>query len=138
MLIEEETMKFLIGNRYSRDRIQRALGGEIQSYLPQYGGKIVAGCFTRKMNPDAPIEVQVGDAPKVVTKAELFSKQRDSRIPVFLKGRRVGDTDKVWEYQGLYEFLELIDDQKVIDQAEGKSGRYREVAYILRLRRVSD
>lgn len=131
-------MKYQVGNRYSRDQIQRTLGGEIQSYLPQYDGRIVAGCFTRKMNPDAPIEIQVGNAPKVVGKAELFSKQNDSRIPVFLKGRRVGDTDKVWEYQGHYEFLELIDDKNVIAQAERKSGRYNEIAYILRLRRVSD
>jgi hypothetical protein len=90
------------------------------------------------MNPDAPSEVQVGNAPKVVNKAELFSKQNDGRIPVFLKGKRIGDTDKVWEYQRHYEFLELKDDKNVIAQAEGKSGRYNEIAYILRVRRVSD
>ncbi len=70
-------MKFEVGKSYSRDLIQIELRGEIQSYLTQFKGKIVAGCFVRKMNPDAPDEIQVGKEPKVTSKAELFSKQSE-------------------------------------------------------------
>jgi hypothetical protein len=61
------------------------VGGEIQTYLPQKNGIILAGCFTiDKMNPGAPERVQVGDLPKVTAKALLLSHQPDTAFPVFL------------------------------------------------------
>ena len=129
-------MKFEVGSRYSREQIQHELGGEIQSYLPQHGGKIVAGCFAVKMNPDAPFEIQVGDAPKVKEKAKLL-KQCGNTIPVFLKSKRRGFTEGIWEYLGLYKCSELIDDPEMIRQAEEKSGR-QGIIFLLRLERISE
>lgn len=131
-------MKFITGKRYSRDEIQSALRGEIQSYLPQYKKRIVAGCFRQELNPDAPNEIQVGKKPKVVRKAELLSQQENKEIPIFIKPKGLRDTNKVWEYQGKYEFLELLDDQRQIREAERKSGRFNELAYILRFQPLSE
>ena len=111
-------MKFIIGKRYSRDEIQSALRGEIQSYLPQYKKRIVAGCFRQELNPDAPNEIQVGKKPKVVRKAKFLSQQENKKIPVFIKPKGLKNTDRVWEYQGKYEFFELSNDQKQIREAE--------------------
>ena len=76
-------MPFTVGQYYTRDQIQTELGGEIQSYLPQRHGRIVAGCFGRKLNPDAPLEVQAGKMPKVIKKAQVLAAQADKRIPIF-------------------------------------------------------
>jgi hypothetical protein len=130
-------MKFIVGNKYSRDQIRHELGGEIQSCMPKYEGRIVAGCFIRKMNPDAPSEAQISNGPIVTQRAKLLSQQREP-IPVFLKGKSLGDTKYIWEYQGCYICNELIDDKGMIHQAEEKSGRYREIAYLLRFMRISD
>lgn len=128
-------MSFILGRRYSRKDINKVLGGETVTYLPQTAGKIVCGCFERGMNTSAPEEVQVGNAPRVTEKAELLADQLDKRIPVFMKVACEGPR---WEYYGVYEFVELTDDEEAIDAAEEQSGRYGELSYVLRLKRVSD
>jgi hypothetical protein len=128
-------MEFTIGELYTREEIQTAFGGEIQSYLPQTGGRIVSGCFGLHFNPDAPQEIQVGSKPKVIQKAKTLSEQQDRRIPIFVKITGIYDARK-WRYQGVFEFVELVDDQEALDAAEAISGRHGVLAYLLRLRPV--
>jgi hypothetical protein len=56
-------MPFIVGQYYKRELIQAELDGEIQSYLPQRGGRVVAGCFGRKMRGMCHIEI--GDPMEV-------------------------------------------------------------------------
>ncbi len=125
------------GEWYTRQEIREACGGEIQSYLPQYSGEIVCGCFTKNFNPDAPGEIQVGKPPKVVKKARILAEQ-SSAIPVFLKEKkRIGKMKEIWEYCGLYVFDGLIQDEELLRKAEEKSGRHGKLEALLRLKKVS-
>jgi hypothetical protein len=87
------------------------------------------------MNTGAPEEIQVGNAPRVTEKAELLATQQDKRIPVFMKVDVEGPR---WEYYGIYEFVELIDEEEIIRAAEAQSGRHGELSYVMRLKRISD
>jgi len=131
-------MSFEIGKTYTRKKIQRTLRGEFVSYLPQSNHEIVAGCFTEKMNPDAPTEIQVGDAPKVARKARELARRKGQHIPVFIKPKGLRGANKLWIYRGIYEFAELINDPVAIKDAESKSGRHNELAYLLRLKQVQE
>lgn len=126
-------MTFNKNKDYKRSDIQKILGGELQSYLPQKNRIILAACLSIESNPDAPIEVQVGNAPKVIKKAELLSKQPKTNFPVFLKNRRA---DKNYKFIGYYRFESLINTKKIIKKAEKKSGRYDELAYVLLLKKA--
>lgn len=126
-------MTFNKNKDYTRTDIQKILGGELQSYLPQKNRVILAACLSIESNPDAPIEVQVGNAPKVVKKAELLSGQPKTRFPAFVKNRRA---DKTYKFSGYYRFESLISTKKIIEKAEKKSGRYDELAYVLFLKKA--
>ena len=129
---------FKIGHYYTRKEIYDVCGGEIQSYLPQVNGKIVCGCFTRKYNPNTPNEVFVGKPPKVQKKAKMLSQQGNS-IPVFIKDTSlVGKQKEIWEYFGLYNCTALLDDKKTLLDAERRSGRHGELAYVLRLKNIDE
>ncbi|MEA2604256.1 MAG: hypothetical protein QOF89_5248 [Acidobacteriota bacterium] len=131
-------MEFIVGHFYKREQIQSELGGEIQSYLPQRDKRIVAGCFGRRLNPDAPLEVQAGSEPKVVQKAEMLAAQADKRIPVFLKGKPERPCAATWQYQGVYELCELVDNDAALKIAETRSGRHGDLSYLLRFRAVEE
>lgn len=123
-------MQFSKNREYKRADIQKILGGELQSYLPQRSGIILAACLSIESNPDAPCEVQVGNAPKVVKKAEILSEQPETRFPVFIKARRA---DKIYKFIGYYRFKSLSRNKIAIKNAEEKSSRHGELAYILHL-----
>lgn len=110
-------MVFEVGKTYTRHQIHIVLGGEIQSYLPQRGGRIVCGCFKPSLDPEAPCEVMVGDAPKVKEKAERLSQQGGT-IPVFLKidSRR-------WEYRGHFRVKEYSTSPGEIRRKKQETGR---------------
>lgn len=52
-------MSFIIGETYTRETINQALGGETVTYLPQQDGKITCGCFNLKENPQAPYLIRL-------------------------------------------------------------------------------
>ena len=92
--------KLVVGKTYTRLQISKAVGGgELQTYLPEYNGRILAGCFDPGLNLRAPHEVDVGEGVKVIAKAETVASAQTA-IPVFLK-RGAG----AWEYVGLYKCL---------------------------------
>ena len=124
-------MQFSKNREYKRADIQKILGGELQSYLPQKNGIILAACLSIESNPDAPHEVQVGNAPKVVRKAKLLSKQPETRFPVFT--RRDQRSDSYYNFIGYYRFKSLSENKRAIEKAEKKSSRHGELACILYL-----
>lgn len=60
---------FVISEAYTRDDIHKELGGSVQSFLPTVNGEVVCACLSRKMNPNAPHEILVGNKPLVMKSA---------------------------------------------------------------------
>jgi 5-methylcytosine-specific restriction protein A len=116
-------MVFVEGESYTRDFIHTQLGGEKVSYLPQKGGRIVCGCFSPDLDPEAPHEILVGGADEdgtegpIVKKARMLFRQ-DGSIPVFLKR-----ATKEWMYDGHYRVKRLIEDRDYIERKQRRAGR---------------
>jgi hypothetical protein len=90
-----------VGQIYTHDFICKTFGGDAKSgtYLPQSRQTILCGCFTTRMNPEAPECVLVGNGPRILAKAEMLAAQGGA-IPVFLKI----ETNQ-WEYKGVFELV---------------------------------
>ena len=79
-------------------------GGDLQSYLPHKGGRVLCGCFSLDLNKRAPVEIDVGDLPDVIKYAHALVDQ-GGVIPVFLKkGIHAG------EYVGRFRPVALSED----------------------------
>lgn len=125
--------QFEIGKWYSSRDIHNEVGGELQTYLPEKDGQIVAGRFGLQMNPNAPGEVFVGNLPRVRDKAVMLSRQA-TPIPVFIKDKK---SDRGFKYVGRYRAVHLLNDDSSIASAERRSDR-EDLAFVLRLERVGD
>lgn len=105
--LKEDGMKaiddLVIGELYTHDFICKTFGGDAKSgtYLPQSQQTILCGCFTKKMNLEAPDIVLVGGGPRIMRKAEKLAAQGGT-IPIFMK-----QGTNQWEYMGKYEFIKL-------------------------------
>ena len=99
----------LEGKSFSRVDISLMFRGNPQHYLPIYQGKVTCGCFRRDLNPAAPYEILVGNAPMVVDEAEMLIKQTEA-IPVFIK--EIGA--EKWAYQGMFTLRKYSNDIKDI------------------------
>ncbi len=120
---------------YTRTEIQKMVGGEIETYLPQKNKIILAGCFNRELNPDCPNEIQAGMAPKVAKKAELLISQPQTIFPVFTKDLI---RSRCYRYEGLFRCISGSNDSKAITVAEQKSGRVGGLSYVFRLEKVGE
>lgn len=119
---------------YKRADIQSFCGGEPQTYLPQKHHIILAGCFAvDKKNPDAPYQVQAGNAPKVARKADLLESQPHTVFPVFL---RQSEATTDYYYVGEFRCVRQSKSLTVIARAEAKSGRTGELSCVLYLEPV--
>jgi len=108
---------FELGAMYTRRQIHDRLGGTIQGYLPQVGGRVVCGAFKRSLNPNVPDVILVGDAPNVRKGAEIFCEQ-GYPVPVFLKAAY-----NEWEHIGEYQVERWTEDATEIAKHEALSGR---------------
>lgn len=124
---------FEIGRWYSAKDIAAVVGGELQTYLPQREGQIVAGRFNKQMNPEAPERVYPANLPRVLDKAELLVAQ-GSPVPIFMKDRK---SDRGFKYVGRFKGVALRRDQASIEAAQRRSGR-GDLAGVLELERVGD
>jgi hypothetical protein len=79
-------MSLIKGRRYTWSEIVDATGadGTPPYYLLHRDGKVVAGCFTLELNPEAPLVVLAGQGPQLTELADLFCAQTGS-IPVCVK-----------------------------------------------------
>src|SRR5262249_17372491 len=85
---------FTSGKRYTRQEIHDAVGGNMRSYLPHVGGRIVAACLRLDIDPDAPLVILAGTGKGIEAAADLLARQQEA-VPTFLK-RGSGR----WEYVG--------------------------------------
>ncbi len=114
---------------YTREQIHSALGGDLQSYLPVSGDLVVAGCFRKDRNPDAPEVILPGTGPQIEGRAERLATQVEA-IPVFLK-----EGASQWRYVGDYRCVGLSRDPREIEAYARKAVR-DDVTCVLRLERV--
>ncbi len=87
---------FKVGNAYTRKDIHEKVGGSVQSFLPTVEKQVVCACLSKKMNPNAPNEILVGNKPIVLQSAEQFARQ-SIPVPVFIK-----EASNEWVYLGDY------------------------------------
>jgi hypothetical protein len=110
----------------TREQIHAALGGNPRAYLPVKGGRVVAGCFSPKLNPGAPEVILPGTGKQIEASAEVLARQAEP-IPVFLK-----DATNRWRYVGDYRCVGLSRDKAEIEALAKKAGR-DDVTCVLRL-----
>jgi hypothetical protein len=79
-------MALIKKRRYTWSEIVDETGadGSPPFYLLHRDGKVVAGCFTLELNPEAPRVVLAGDGPQVREWADIFCAQAGS-IPMCVK-----------------------------------------------------
>jgi hypothetical protein len=121
---------FSEGDCYTRQEINAAVGGSVQSYLPTVHKQVVAGCFNPTYDPSAPEIVLVGRGPIIEGTAEQLTLQGNG-VPTFLK-RGVNR----WEYTGRYRVARHSRDEQEIQQHARKADRIGDVTSILFLERV--
>jgi hypothetical protein len=122
-------MPFNVESFYTRDEIHDALGGDIQSFLPEKNGQIVCACLADDIDPPGRQVMLIDDGPDY-QRGEILSEQAGS-IPVFLQ------EGIEWEYLGEYEVEKVSTDLVVIDHFEPfVAGRF-EVCMVIFLRKAS-
>ena len=117
--------RLIEGQCLTRRDISVLLGGNARAFLPRVnGGDVVAGCFDPDMNPRAPYEILVHNAPNAILNAQRFLEQSREGlrrtdtsnpesgiwntplgIPVFLRR-----APNVWEYVGRYRAVRYTED----------------------------
>lgn len=92
-------MSLIKGCRYTWSEIVDETGadGSPPFYLLHRDGKVVAGCFTLELNPEAPLVILAGTGPQVREWADAFCAQSGS-IPVCVKSG-MGE----WLYGGRFK-----------------------------------
>jgi hypothetical protein len=121
--------QFEVNQSYTRSEIHDLLGGSLQSYLPTINGVVVAGCFRRDTNPDAPEVVLPGNGPIIKSTAKSFAMSGRA-VPVFIK-QRIGD----WRFVGIWQVSKLSCDFAEVKYHMERSGR-SDVSCVLHLSEV--
>ena len=126
--------RFVAHRSYTTDEIRDAIGGEIESYLPSKGGRIVCGRFNLDLNPRAPLIVLPGNGPVIMQRARDVVRQcgDGSSIPVFTRGR-----ERRWTFRGRYRALSLECQPDLIALTQRETRR-SDVAGILRFALVPE
>jgi hypothetical protein len=122
---------FQRGKVYSRAKIQRAVGGGLQDYLPHVNGDVVAGCFSQDLNPKAPNVILPGTGPEIERWGRVFAAQKTA-VPVFIKQR-----SNEWYCMGNFRCVRLADDELTVQQHAQQANR-DDVTMVLFLERVTD
>ena len=87
---------FNVGTEYTRAEIHEQVGGGVQPYLPTKGGKVVAACVTKELNPRAPRVILCGKGARIEPTGSILAAQSDP-VPVFVK-RSVNR----WKFRGWF------------------------------------
>jgi hypothetical protein len=115
--LSDVPMVFQRGKVYSRATIQRRLGGGLQDYLPHVEGRVVAGCFSQELNPQAPNVILPGTGPEIERWARVFAEQRTA-VPVFIKQR-----SNEWYCMGDFRCVRLVADAATVREYAERARR---------------
>jgi hypothetical protein len=75
---------FELNKDYSRENIHQTVGGNKESFLPAYRGKIVAACLRPELNPRAPEYIVCNSGAAARAAGITLSRQTDP-VPVFIR-----------------------------------------------------
>jgi len=103
----------------------------LQDYLPHVDGRVVAGCFSKKLNPQAPNVILPGTGPEIERWARVFADQGGA-IPVFMKQR-----SNEWYCMGAFRCVRLADDPATIHEHASLADR-DDVTMVLFLEREKE
>ena len=109
------TQQLIEGQALTRRDIATLFGGNARAFLPRVStGEIVAGCFDPEMNPRAPYEALVHNAPNAIFAAKRLLEQcasaiRPHFIPVFLRR-----APNVWEFVGRHCAIRYTEDPQEV------------------------
>src|SRR5690242_111230 len=80
-------------------------------------GRVVAGCFSKELNPPAPNVILPGTGPEIERWARVFAEQRTA-VPVFIKQR-----SNEWYCMGAFRCVRLADDPHTIESYASRANR---------------
>lgn len=120
---------FKVGVFYTPHEISRAVGGDLQSYLPHVGGTVVAARLSLKLNPDAPEIILPGTGPMIEQSAEWLVNQH-AVVPTFIK-RGPGQ----FEFVGEYSATAMSRDRAEIGIHAARAGR-NDITSVIHMARV--
>lgn len=89
----------------------------MQSYLPSKDGKVVAGCFTTELNPQAPTRIYPGRGPQIESRARQVGLTKPE-LPIFIK-----KSAKKYEFVGMYRATAFHQDPESRKAASAETGR---------------
>jgi hypothetical protein len=114
------TQQLIEGQALTRRDIAMLFGGNARAFLPRVStGEIVAGCFDPEMNPRAPYEALVHNAPNAILAAKRLLEQngpskilnsginidQSPGVPIFLRR-----APNVWEFVGRHRAVRYTED----------------------------
>ncbi|HEY3278712.1 MAG TPA: hypothetical protein VGJ94_19015 [Syntrophorhabdaceae bacterium] len=104
---------------YTRIEIAEEVGGGgLQDCLVHSGGRVIAICMRKDMNPDAPDILLVGTGPDKQRYSKFLCEfQLNDSIPIFTK------TDSGWKSHGYFKVKNFSVDANLIKKHESQSGR---------------
>jgi len=128
--IVRKMQRLIEGQFLTRRDIAVLFGGNARAFLPRVpGGEVVAGCFDPAMNPRAPAEVLVHNAPNAVLAAKRFVQQ--SRVPLGKNSKIIAAGShppqrsvpvfirlepNVWEYIGRFRAIRYETDPAQVEE----------------------
>lgn len=107
-----------IGIPYTRKEINNALGGNIRSYLPVNGEKVVCICLNPDKNPKAPWVILVGNGVDIKANAETLINQQVESLPCFIK-----KGSNSWVYYANVKVATYSSDIEIIEKLSAEAGR---------------
>ena len=75
---------FELNKDYSRENIHQLVGGNKDSFLPAFRGKIVAACLRPELNPKAPEYIVCNSGAAARAAGFTLSRQAEP-VPVFIR-----------------------------------------------------
>lgn len=120
---------FELGKSYTRREIHNVLGGSVQAFLPDKGGRVVCACLTRRLNPDVPNVILVGGGPDIYRRGRMLANQGGT-IPVFLK-----NASDDWRYAGEFEVERASEIAADIAPWQSRAGR-DDVRIVIHMRKA--
>lgn len=120
---------FDLNKDYSREEIHTAVGGNKESFLPAYRGKIVAACLRPELNPKAPEYIVCNSGAAARAAGTTLSRQTEP-VPVFIRQ----STDR-YRFVGQFAVQESY---TIVDECapfiEGTGFNSRQVSRVIRMR----
>jgi hypothetical protein len=122
---------FELNKDYSRENIHALVGGNKDSSLPTYQGKVVAACLRPDLNPKAPDYIVCNSGAASRAAGNTLARQSDP-IPVFMRQ----DSDR-YRFMGQYAVQESYTvPNEYMPFIQGTGFNSQQISRVLKMRAV--